>query len=135
MVNRLLQPQEIETFYIIPTIRSQFAEVLMKNGMKQKQVAEIFGVTTATISQYSSKKRGNEIQFDPQLQKEVEVSAQRITNQHSYIKETQHILQHLRTTKTLCTIHKMFSDVPTNCEPTEMGCTSISEGDVQWKTK
>ena len=134
MVNRLLQPQEIETFYIIPAIKSQFAETLMKNGIKQKDVAEILGVTTSTISQYTSKKRGHEVEFDPELRKEVEASAQRITDQQSYIKETQHILKFLRSTKTLCTIHKMFSDVPTNCEPIEMGCSS-TEGEVSWKTK
>ena len=133
---KLLLPQEIETYYVIPAIRSHFADLLIKLGMQKKQVADIFGVTAATISQYRSKKRGNEIAFDTVFKEEVMKSAAKITNQESYIRETQHVLKVLRSTKTFCEIHKKFSTTPVNCEPGDMGCTTKdTKGNVAWKMK
>ena len=120
--NRLLHPQEIETFYVIPTIRKHFAEALLKQGMKQKDIAKLFGASTASISQYTSKKRANELEFTSDVLKEIENSAKKIKDQYSYITETQNILKFIRTSKTICKIHKMFSDVPTNCDPDVTGC-------------
>ena len=36
MVNKLLLPQEIETFYVIPTLRRYLALNLLQQGMSQK---------------------------------------------------------------------------------------------------
>ena len=136
MVNsRLLHPQEIETFYVIPTIRKHFAEAMIGQGMKQKDVAKIFGITTASISQYTSKKRGNELEFTSDVVKEIQNSAKRIKDQYSYITETQNILKFIRTSKTICKIHKMFSDVPKNCTPSATGCTTHAKSNVAIKTK
>lgn len=123
MVNKLLLPQEIETFYIIPTIRKHFAEALLKQGIKQKNISEIFGVTTATISQYTSKKRANELKFGEDVIEEIQNSAKKILDQKSYIRETQHILKFIRNTATICQIHKLFSQVPGGCNPNDIGCT------------
>ena len=120
--SKLLHPQEIETFYVIPTIRKHFAAALLKQGMMQKDIAKIFGITTSSISQYTSKKRGNELEFTEDVLKEIENSSKKIKDQSSYITETQNILRFIRTSKTICKIHKMFSDVPTNCDPDETGC-------------
>ena len=123
MVNsRLLHPQEIETFYVIPTIRKHFAAALLKQGIMQKDVAKIFGITTSSISQYTSKKRGNELEFTDDVLFEIENSAKKIKDQSSYIKETQSLLRFIRTSKTICKIHRMFSDVPANCNPDIIGC-------------
>jgi predicted transcriptional regulator len=53
---KLLLPQEVETFYIIPALRKHIAIALKKSGMKQKDVADILQVNSAAISQYSSSK-------------------------------------------------------------------------------
>ncbi len=126
MVNmRLLHPQEIETFYIIPTIRKYLAEFIVKQGKKQKDIAEMFGTTTATISQYMSKKRGNEFIFGPDVIKEIKRSSKRIKDMRSYILETQRILRFIRTTETICKIHKQFGCVPGGCNAGTMGCNKI----------
>ena len=89
----VLHPQEIETFYIIPTLRRYFAIYLQETGMKQKDVAELLGINSATISQYRSNKRGNLVHFEPHIEAEIKLSALRIKSRLSYFKETQHILQ------------------------------------------
>ncbi len=126
MVNKkakkLLLPQEVETFYIIPTIRKCFAKELMKDGMKQKDIAELFGVTKAAVSQYLSRKRGNELKFEPRIMKEIVKSAEEITNTYSYLRETEHILQYIRRTSCICKFHRMFSTIPLMCNPEAMGC-------------
>lgn len=121
MVKKLLLPQEIEVFYILPTIRKSLAKYMLKM-MKQKDVACIFGITEAGISQYMSNKRANELHFDDDFEKEVEKSARRIVNKSDYIKETQKLLKLIRSTKEICKIHRMFSSVPMNCNCESMGC-------------
>ena len=45
-----LLPQELETCYILPALRKEFADVLRsKHKMKQKDIAKILGVTEAAI--------------------------------------------------------------------------------------
>ena len=133
MVNKLLHPQEIEVFYVIPTIRKHFAEALIKQGMKQKDVANIFGITTSAISQYTSEKRANELEFTKDVIKEIQASAPKIKDQQTYINETQKILRFIRTSETICSIHRMFSDVPKNCSPTATGCITTTKSNVKIK--
>lgn len=123
MVNKmLLHPQEIETFYILPTLRRYFALYLKELGLKQKEVAELLGINSATISQYSSNKRGHQIDFQQDVLDEIKLSAHKIKNTATYFRETQHILAFLRSKKVICDVHKQFSPVPENCEPDDIGC-------------
>jgi uncharacterized protein len=122
MNQKLLMPQEIETFYVLPTLRKHLAVYMKNEGMKQKDVALIMGVNTAAISQYLSSKRGNNIIFNNKILEEIKKSASLITNQFSFIFETQRLLKVIRDTKTLCQIHHQFSNLPDNCEPKNVGC-------------
>lgn len=132
MVNKLfLQPQEIETFYIIPTLRRHFASYLRERGVKQKDIAQILMIRSATISQYTSTKRGYKITLSSQILEEVKKSAGRIADPISYIRETQRLLKVIRFTGNICDIHKQVSVVPTGCEPLMTGCQPLT---VQEKT-
>ncbi|HLD01120.1 MAG TPA: helix-turn-helix domain-containing protein [Candidatus Nanoarchaeia archaeon] len=122
MVNKLLLPQEIETFYLIPTMRRYIALFLKEQGMKQKDIAELLGIKTATISQYTSNKRGHRIEFNEKAVAEIRKSVSLLKDKLSYLRETQRLLQHFRETKVLCQIHHQFSDLPEHCEPQEIGC-------------
>lgn len=52
-------PCEVVVWYVLPTIRRELAKELVDTyGMKQSQVAKMFGVTDAAISQYLKNKRG-----------------------------------------------------------------------------
>lgn len=121
MVKLFLQPQEVEVFYVLPTLRRHFAEYLEESGIKQKDIASILGVTPASVSQYS-KKRGHKVDFPPEILTEVKQSAAQIKDRFTYIQETQRLLALLRKSCVMCTIHKQFSSVPENCEPQVMGC-------------
>ncbi len=118
----LLHPQEIETYYVLPTIRRYFALTLKESGMKQKDIAQLMGISSATISQYSSSKRGHQVQFPEDLIVEIKTAAVRIKDRLSYFRETQHILHRIREQCLLCQIHHQFSDVPDDCQPHEIGC-------------
>ena len=123
MVNKaLLHPQEIETYYIIPTIRKYFALYLVEQGRKQKEVAELLGIHTAAISQYRSNKRATQITFPPEIISEMKKSAFKIKDHYSYFQETQRLLVLIRKTKVLCQIHHQFSSIPQGCDPHKVGC-------------
>ena len=122
MVNKtFLHIQEIETHYIIPSLRRSLALELTKEN-KQKDIANILGINSAAISQYKSEKRGNKIKFDEETKKEIQKSANKIKDRFSYLKEVQRLLKFIRDKEHSCTFHKLFSNVPTNCNPAEAGC-------------
>ena len=127
MTKILLLPQEIETFYILPSLRCNLALVMKKQGMKQKDVASLLGINSATISQYTSKKRGNAVSFPQEVVAEIEKSAMKIKDRFSYLQETQRLLRHIRLTNVLCQVHKKFSDVPSCCDPTQIGCHPLQQ--------
>ncbi len=128
MVKKIfLHPQEIETFYIIPTLRRYFALHLKERGLKQKDVADILMIHSATISQYTSTKRGHKISFNEYILKEIRKSAENIHNQMSYIRETQRILKIIKISGAICEIHKQVSLVPNGCEQSITGCNTMVE--------
>jgi|SRR3989338_2683392 len=123
MVNKtILHPQEIEVYYILPALRRHLASYMKQNGLKQKDIAVLLGVHTAAISQYSSNKRGNNIQFKDDVLQEISKSAAKIKDRLSYFAETQQLLRYIRFTNTLCEIHKQFTNIPPGCEPQKVGC-------------
>lgn len=126
MVNKLLHPQEIETFYVIPTLRKYLALHMVEElNMKQKDVAGLLMINSATISQYRSNKRADQLHFNQDLQVEIRKSALLIKDKMSYLREVQRLLQVIRNSKALCDIHRQFSDVPLACEPQAIGCDLI----------
>jgi predicted transcriptional regulator len=77
-------PCEQMNFQGLASIRGEMVHSMIKQfGIKQREAAEILGVTPAAISQYVSKKRGYSIQFDKDIEKEIEISAERIYNKGS----------------------------------------------------
>jgi predicted transcriptional regulator len=122
MVKRLLLPQEIETFYVIPSIRKYLAIAMKKNGMRQKDIAEIMMVNSAAISQYTSQKRGNKVTFGKEIKSEIEKSAKMVVDQQTYVQETQRLLRVIRTSCTLCEIQKKYTDLSMDCSPEIMNC-------------
>jgi uncharacterized protein len=75
----------------LPVIRKEIATHMITNfGVNQKQAAEKLGVTPAAVCQYLSNKRGNITIDDPELLKEISLSADRILNSADtdVIKET-----------------------------------------------
>ncbi|MBI1970646.1 transcriptional regulator [Candidatus Woesearchaeota archaeon] len=123
-MKQLLYPQEVEVYYILPTIRKHLAEALKKRGMPQARIAELLNIQAAAVSQYMSNKRGSQITLKDDIINEIHGAAQRITSTFDVLRETQGILQKIRETGGLCDIHKQFFNAPDNCTPDEVGCNT-----------
>ena len=128
MVNKIVLPQELETFYVIPTLRRQLALAMDEAGMKQKDIAAILGINTSAISQYKSKKRGEKVEQNPEIIQQIKLSATKVKNQLSYVRETQRLLHLIRTSGLLCQIHKQLSTIPNHCEPQLVNCHLLARG-------
>ena len=122
MVNKIVLPQELETFYVIPALRRQLALAMDEAGMKQKDIAANLGINSAAISQYKSKKRGEKVEFNAEIVQQIKTSAVKIKDQLSYVRETQRLLHLIRTSGMLCQIHKQLSTIPSHCEPQLVHC-------------
>lgn len=122
MVN-LLQPQEIEVFYIIPTIRKYLALYMKESGKSQREIARILTVKESTISQYFSSKRANEIDFNQKIKDEIKKNSTQVKDALDVIRITQKILTLVREEKILCQVHKKMSKIPGRCNLESMGCT------------
>jgi len=69
-------PQEIEVWYIIPTIRKSLSKELVKrHGFTLQKTGNALGVSKAAVSQYLNKKRGKSLKLPRSVKAEVKVSA------------------------------------------------------------
>ncbi|MBI4154889.1 hypothetical protein HY498_02275 [Candidatus Woesearchaeota archaeon] len=118
MVNqKLLQPQEIEVWYILPAIRRELAVAMKSLSLEQKEIARILGVSPAAVSNYFTEKRATEVKFDPKTKEQVVKAAKEIINDNSkVIPETQKLLKLMWSTKVVCNIHKEYCNLENNCE-------------------
>ncbi len=71
-------PCEYIVWNILPCLRKRLAEVLLQKGLRQKEIAEKLGVSSAAVSQYLSNKRGKMEDFGERISREVEKSADAI---------------------------------------------------------
>ena len=112
-------PQEIEVWYLIPSLRREFAKIFIDNyGMSQKETAKILGITEAAVSQYLKSKRGNEIKFSEKELKSIKKSAEKIVEGgESAMKNLYDLCIALRGSKIICKTHKSKDkSVPKNCD-------------------
>ncbi len=71
----MLLPCEIGVQTVLPAIRALMARTIMeKHGMKEKQIAELLGLSQSAISRYTKKNRGSAITIEnvPEVQKLVD---------------------------------------------------------------
>ncbi len=115
MVN-LLEPQEIEVFYILPAIRRELTINLKNLGLKQKEIAKLLYVTSAAVSQYLNSKRASQVKFTDEIKQEVKNSALKIKQGGFLLEETQYLLNKVRFARITCQIHEKLSNIPKNCE-------------------
>lgn len=118
-----LLPQEVEVWYILPAIRKEFTEVMMKQEFKQKYIAKILGVTEAAVSQYKNSKRACQVELTQTMKNMIiDISsniksdcsidkikhAEGIKCQHcnGIYEEFQKLLKVARDEKIICRIHK-----------------------------
>ncbi|MBI2143738.1 helix-turn-helix domain-containing protein [Candidatus Woesearchaeota archaeon] len=115
MTLQTIQPQEVEVFYILPTIRSRMASAMKEQGMKQKDIAELLCVQESTISQYLSSKRAADVKLGSKVDKEIAEAVKRIKTKEDLVRETQKILRTVKDARILCRVHKSVADIPSAC--------------------
>lgn len=115
MVKRVLQPQEVEVFYVLPALRREIAHAMKLKGKSQKEIASLLGITEPAVSQYFSSKRANHMDFDSKVSASIRDASARIVDQQSLVRETQGLLRMLRAERVICRMHASLGQVPTNC--------------------
>ena len=103
-------PQEIEVWYLIPAIRREVANVLIaEHKLKQKEVAQILGITEAAISQYIKAKRAQELKFSPEEMEQIkQVSKKILEDRKNITKYIYDLCVAFRGNKSICELHKKF---------------------------
>ena len=116
-------PQEIELWYVIPSIRKALVTELKKQGLKQKEIAPLLGITESAISQYMKDKRAapcyDAFKKDP-LESEIKKSARNIMNQESSdpsvaIREINRLCNFIKEKKIICDIHRKQNKTLKSC--------------------
>lgn len=64
-------PCEIVVQKILPAIRAELARILLEEGLPQQQVANKLGLSKAAVSQYVSAKRGKDLSFSSDTERQI----------------------------------------------------------------
>jgi len=115
MVNKLLQPQEVEVFYILPAVRRELTRHMKAEGKSQKEIAKLLGVTEPAVSQYLSSKRASLVKFNETLTNAIQQAAGRIRDEMSLLREMQKILHLAHKERVVCQVHESLGQVPKGC--------------------
>ncbi len=115
MVNRLLQPQEIEVFYVLPAVRKEIAFCMKESGKSQKEIAKLLSVTEPAVSQYMSSKRASILKFDGKVKAAIKESAGRIVSETSLMREMQRLVHLIRQERVVCRVHESLGGAPKAC--------------------
>ena len=103
-------PQEIEVWYLIPALRKELAQTLIKDhDLKQNEVAKILGVTEAAVSQYLKSKRAQELKFTTtEKQKIKEIAKLIIKDKENITKYMYELCVAFRGHQNMCDLHRRF---------------------------
>jgi predicted transcriptional regulator len=116
MVNKIVHPQEITVWYLLPSIRREIAMNMKSRGVEQKKIALMLGVTEPAVSQYSNHKRASEIKFSAKIKEEIKNSVNNITAKKSTaLAEIQRIITLPEMKEMLCMIHKKSKGISKDC--------------------
>lgn len=100
-------PQELEVWYVIPALRKAFAEIMLKKGLKQKEIANKLDLGKSAVSQYIKSQRGTELKFNQKMVKTIEKSVDKILKNKSTVrKELLYLCDMIRKEGMLCYFHK-----------------------------
>jgi len=113
---KVLQPQEVEVYYLLPALRREIAIALKQAGKAQKMIAVLLGITEAAVSHYFSGKRAADVSLPEGFVKLVHERAARIKDSHSANAQIQYLLRQANESRLLCKIHfGMDKNVPAGC--------------------
>lgn len=109
-------PQQIEVWYVIPSVRKALTRDLIKQGLSQKKASDVLGLTKSAVSQYVSKKRGNELTFTKEINEEIKKSAKKLVEDpKKLVEEMTRLCAFIKKTGFLCKIHKAHCPLIKEC--------------------
>lgn len=113
---KLVQPQEVIVWYILPAIRREITNSLIEDyHLPQKEIARRFGLTEPAISQYKKGARGD-IELSSDIKKKVKEAARNIAEEDSRAPlEVQRVLKYIQKGGFLCEFHKKYGLVHEGC--------------------
>ena len=118
----LLQPFEIVTAKLLPTIRARLAQVLLDEyKMRQVEVAKNLGITQAAVSHYKTASRGIDpelVKLFPEIDAFVTKMAARIANgmpQTQQVSLVHELVERLMNTQRFCEYHKRIAAIDPAC--------------------
>ncbi|MFH1424807.1 MAG: helix-turn-helix domain-containing protein [archaeon] len=111
-------PCEIIVWKVLPAIRAEMARNLAKEGMNQKEIAKVMGITEAAVSQYANKKRAAEFKIGKSFGQRFKGAAKQLKETGSPIRTVEvccEICREIREQGCMCSLHKESSDQPKDC--------------------
>jgi predicted transcriptional regulator len=114
---KLVQPQEVIVWYILPAIRREITNSLINDyHLPQKEIAKRFGLTEPAISQYKKGARGD-IELSSEIKKKVKEAARNIAEEDCRApREVQRVLKYIQREGFLCEFHRKYGLVHEGCD-------------------
>ena len=103
-MQKLVHPQEVEVFYLLPALRRDMAISLKELGRDQKQIAHILGVSEPSVSHYFNAKRATDVAFSDDMQQAIKKTARVIKTPQDTLKATQKLLRKIHAEREICKV-------------------------------
>lgn len=103
-------PQEIEVWYVIPSIRKEISKILLKDyKMKYDEIAKLIGVTKSAVSQYLSGKRG-EINLNKEVKNKIKkITKELVEGKKKFIEVVAEVINFMKKKKYFCDVCKKYN--------------------------
>ncbi|RLJ10218.1 MAG: transcriptional regulator [Candidatus Aenigmatarchaeota archaeon] len=112
-------PCEILQWKFLPSLRRELVLSMIKKGMERKDIADIFDVSEAAISQYLKFKRGSGFKFNERERNEIDRIASIIAKSRDrsvLVKEMCNLCFRLRMERVFCKMHIQENPSLVNCK-------------------
>lgn len=118
---KLIFPQELEVWYLLPAIRKRVALGLIEAGLSQKEIAKLMFITEAAISQYKKDKRANGDFLGTKFDEEIKQSVHKIRSDNQlFFPEVMRLNSLVKDSGVLCSLHKLKTTIELPCNNCEL---------------
>ncbi len=111
-------PCEIVVQRILPAIRAELAKIMLDEGLPQQQVANRLGLSKAAVSQYVSAKRGKDLSFSSDTEKQIRELAKNLAGDmkaNDAVSSLCAVCKGIQSSGWLCKEHIKKNDACTYC--------------------
>ncbi len=103
-MTKVIQPQELEVFYIIPALRREITHGLRSVGKDQKEIAKLLQVSEPSVSHYVNSHRASQVQFDDKIKEQIKTVSQELNEHKDVVSSTQKLLRLVRDERIICKV-------------------------------